>query len=302
MIERSSAANHSIIVIGGPTASGKTRLAIELARHYGTEIISADSRQFYRELRIGNARPNEEELAAVPHHFIADRSIHDHLNAGGFEREALTRVAEIHRRSPVVIVVGGSGLYIKSLTEGLDHFPPVPEKIKKRVTGLSTLEGLAGLQAALKQADPDYFATVDQQNPRRLERALAVSWTAGRPYSTFLSTGRAPRPFNIIYLHPTFERVHLYERIHTRCHTMLATGLLDEVTSLLPYHGLPVLETVGYQEFFPHLAGTTSLDRATELFLRNSHRYAKRQITWLRRDGFWNPVRNANEAVKLIER
>ncbi len=201
----------------------------------------------------------------------------------------------------MAIVVGGSGLYLKALAEGLDHFPPVPEGVKQRVADLEQQEGLAGLQHALEKADPIYFAQVDRQNSRRLARALAVSWTAGRPYSTFLGADRAPRPFRITYLHPTFERADLYARIETRCHAMLAAGLLEEVASLLPQRGLPVLETVGYQEFFPHLAGDTSLGRSTELFLRNSRRYAKRQITWLRRDGFWNGVNNLEEAVVMCE-
>ena len=270
-----------LIVIGGPTASGKTGLAIEVARHYDTEVLSADSRQFYREMRIGNARPTREELATVPHHFIADRSLDEPLTAGTYAEEALGVLDKLFQRRPVAVLAGGSGLYIRALCEGLDDFPEITEAARTQVQGLFLESGLAGLQAELRRLDPAYHAEVDLQNARRLERALRVCYTAGKPYSSFL--GKRPgRRFRSVYLQPAIDRASLYDRINRRVETMLAEGLEAEARDLYPRRGQPVLETVGYQEWWPHFAGEYDRERAVELIKRNSRRYAKRQATWFR--------------------
>lgn len=270
-----------LIVIGGPTASGKTGLAIEVARHYQTEIISADSRQFYRELEIGNARPTAVELAAAPHHFIADRSVIEPLTAGRFAEEALQKLQTIHATNDYAVVVGGSGLYLRALCEGLDEFPNVLPAALARVAELASAQGIAGLQAALATEDPDYYAVVDLQNARRIERALKVCYSGKAPYSSYLGK-RIARPFQSIYLQPDVDRPSLYECINARVDFMLAAGLADEARSLHPLRELPALQTVGYQEWWPHFAGEITEARAGELIQRNSRRYAKRQATWFR--------------------
>ena len=270
-----------LIVIGGPTASGKTRLAIDVARHYGTEILSADSRQFYREMCIGNARPDSEELAEVPHHFIADRSLREPLTAGTFADEALQTLDRLYKDTSVAVLVGGSGLYLRALCEGLDEFPDISEGAAAQVQRLSNTEGLPGLREALHRLDPDYYAVVDQQNSRRLERALRVCYASGKPYSSFLGK-RVERPFRCRYLQPAIDRRMLYDRINTRVDRMLHRGLEAEARSLFAYRDLPVLQTVGYQEWWPYFNGDYGRERAIELIKRNSRRYAKRQSTWFR--------------------
>ena len=285
-----------LIVVGGPTASGKTRLAIDLARALGTEILSADSRQFYTEMCIGNARPTPDELAAVPHHFVADRSVSRPLNAGGFAEEALARLHELHARHRAVVLVGGSGLYIRAVTEGLDDFPTVTTLALERVARLAATEGLPGLQRELARLDPAYFEQVDRQNPRRLERALRVCYTAGRPYSDFLGRPQ-PRPFRTVTLRPAVERAELYGRIEERVDRMLAEGLEEEARALDLLRPMPVLQTVGYQEWWPHFAGDYGRERAVGLIKRNSRRYAKRQLTWFRD---YPTVADADAALRLL--
>ncbi|WP_104421216.1 tRNA (adenosine(37)-N6)-dimethylallyltransferase MiaA [Neolewinella xylanilytica] len=286
-----------LIVIGGATASGKTQLAIELARHFGTEILSADSRQFYREMRIGNARPTEAELAAAPHHFIADRSLAEPLTAGTFAEAALPLLDRIYQDRSVAILAGGSGLYIRAVCEGLDDFPAVSEGAEARVQRLSSEEGLAGLQRELARLDPEYYATVDRQNHRRLERALRVCYTSDTAYSSFLGKPQE-RPFRPIYLQPLIDRESLYDRINQRVNHMLEAGLEAEVAALREERYRPVLQTVGYQEWWPYFDGTYDRDRVIELIQRNSRRYAKRQRTWFRE---YRPVATADEAIALIE-
>ena len=285
-----------LIVVGGPTAAGKTRLAIELAHKLGTEIISADSRQFYKEMRIGNARPDPAELAAVKHHFVADRSLSDPLHAGGFADAALERIRELHTRHRTAVMVGGSGLYIRAVTEGLDDFPPISPEATRRVAELATAEGLPGLQRETIRLDPGYYETVDRQNPRRLERALRVCYTAGRPYSSFLGQ-QSPRPFRTVTLRPAVERRELYRRIDKRVDRMLTQGLEAEARTLIPFRDLPVLQTVGYQEWWPYFDGDYDEERAVELIKRNSRRYAKRQLTWFRD---YPEVADATAALRLL--
>jgi tRNA dimethylallyltransferase len=284
-------------VVGGPTASGKTSLAIDFARHFGTEIISGDSRQFYREMAIGNARPEAEELAAARHHFIADRSIHEPLTAGRFAAEALVRLEEVFGTNDKAVLVGGSGLYLRALCAGLDEFPEVTEAARTRVQTLLVEQGLTGLQAELRRLDPAYFATVDQQNGRRLERALKVCYTAGAPYSSFLGK-RPQRPFQCVYLQPKMERPKLYDRINRRVDLMVDAGLEAEARALLPHRDLAVLQTVGYQEWWPYFKGLCTRDRTLELIRQNSRRYAKRQVTWFGRGGLYQPVDGLEDALR----
>ena len=289
----------TLIVLGGPTASGKTALAIELAQYFGTEIISGDSRQFYREMEIGNARPTPDELAAARHHFVADRGVLQPLTAGGFEREGLARLAEIFQRNDHAVLAGGSGLYLRALSEGLDDFPEVTEAARTRVRGLVNEHGPDGLRAELERLDPAYFATVDQQNTRRLERALLVCYTSGQPYSSFLGK-RKQRDFRCVRLRTHPERPLLYDRINRRVDLMLELGLEAEAKALLPHRNLPALQTVGYQEWWPYFDGEYNHDRAVELIKQNSRRYAKRQVTWFGRGGVYRAVDGVGEAVELI--
>lgn len=290
---------NTLIVIGGSTASGKTSLAIDVARHFGTEIISGDSRQFYREMRIGNARPDEHELAAVPHHFIADRSLHMPLTAGRFAEEALECLKTIFERNSVAVLAGGSGLYLRALCEGLDEFPEVTDAARAQVQSLFEEQGVVGLQQELARLDADYFGAVDQQNPRRLERALQVCYSSGEAYSSFL--GNSPeRPFQCYYFRREWPRPELYARINHRVDLMLAAGLEEEARSLFPYRNQPVLQTVGYQEWWPCFEGEYSRDRAIALVKQNSRRYAKRQETWFRRGNVYAPVQGAEEVIQAL--
>lgn len=276
-----------LLVLGGPTASGKTALAIRLAQHFNTAIISADSRQFYREMSIGTAKPDEEELALVPHHFINSVSIHSAYNVGDFERDALALLEQLYENHQIVLLVGGSGLYVKALCEGLDEFPETPIAIREAWEVFYQEHGLQALQEALRKADPAYYKLVDLQNPHRLIRALAVCQASGKPFSSFRKGTKAPRLFRPVFIELGWDRAALYQRIDARVEQMMAKGLLQEVKSLLPYRALPALQTVGYQELFAYFDGTCSLEAAIAQIQQNSRRYAKRQLTWSRRDGYW---------------
>jgi tRNA dimethylallyltransferase len=272
-----------LIVIVGATASGKTSLGIRLAQKYDTVILSADSRQFYREMSIGTAKPTEEELVAAPHHFIDNLSIHDKYSVGDYEKEAITLLDEIFETKDVALMVGGSGLFIKSVLEGLDEFPDVPNEIKEKLIQLEKEEGIEALQNMLKEKDPNYFSEVDIHNPHRLIRALSVIEASGKPFSSFRNQAAKKRNFQAIIIQLDWEREKLYERINQRVDLMLEAGLLDEVKSLLPLKYLNALQTVGYQEIFDYLDNNISKEEAIRLVKRNSRRYAKRQMTWLRK-------------------
>ncbi|QEC52335.1 tRNA dimethylallyltransferase [Anseongella ginsenosidimutans] len=273
-----------LIVISGPTASGKTALSIELARHYQTEIISADSRQFYRELPIGTAQPSATELAAAPHHFIASRSVFEELNAGRFEAEALELISRLFKVHDQLILTGGSGLFIDAVCRGLDELPRVNPGTREALNQKHREEGLHPLQEMLREADPVYYEKIDLNNPQRVIRALEVFISSGKPYSSFLKENAKPRPFRIQKFAIDLERSLLYERINARVDAMLSAGLVEEARKVYPYRHLKTLETVGYAELFEYFDGHISLEEAVELIKRNTRRFAKRQVTWLKRD------------------
>lgn len=271
------------MAVVGPTAIGKTALGISLAQHFGTEIIGADSRQFFKEMPIGTAVPSTAELAAVPHHFIQHKSIFEPYSVGAFEQEALQELDRLFKTKEVVVLVGGSGLYVDAVAFGLDVFPKVGAELRKRLTQQWEREGLASLQRALAARDPEYYKVVDRQNPRRLLRALEVCLTAGQPYSSFLKQRKERRGFRALYVGLRAPREVVYERINARVDAMLEAGLLQEARSLYPYRSLNALQTVGYRELFGYFDGAISLDEAVAEIKKHTRRFAKRQLTWLRR-------------------
>lgn len=274
----------TLIVIVGPTGSGKTALAVTLARHFFTPIISTDSRQFYRGLPIGTAQPTAEELSLAEHHFIADREVEDDFNSGRYEHEALARLDELFKSHDVVIAVGGSGLYIQALCEGMDNLPEADDELRQRLKQRLESEGLEAMYMELCQLDPEYADVVDRHNPARVMRALEVCITSGKPYSEQRKGTKQTRPFRIIKIGTDLPRDILYERINLRVDMMIADGLEAEARAMLPKRHLNALQTVGYREMFDYFDGKCSLDEAVELIKRNSRRYAKRQLTWFRRD------------------
>ena len=276
-----------LLVIGGATATGKTALAIWLATHFDTEILSADSRQFYREMHIGTAKPDRAELEAAPHHFIDSLSVSDDFSVGDFEREALRVLDEIFHRKDLAILVGGSGLFIRAVCEGLDRFPEVPAETRKFVEIQEQKQGLAWLQKELQRLDPAHYAVVDRQNPARLRRALEVCLASGQPYSTFLKGGKPARPFQPVYILLDLPRGELYARIDTRVEAMVVAGLEAEARALLPFRNRPALRTVGYEEWFDYFEGKIGREEAVEKIKQHSRNYAKRQATWFRKHGEW---------------
>ncbi len=274
-----------LVVVGGPTASGKTAFAIQLAKHFNTEIISCDSRQFYREMNIGTAKPSVEEMQGVTHHFLSQLSIFDSYNVGDFERDAIALLKILHQKYDIIIAVGGSGLYLKAVCEGLDTFPEVPENIRQEVRQLYAEQGLKYLQKELQVVDPEYYTIVDQQNPHRLIRALEVTRASGKPFSSFHKNRSKQRPFQSIGLQIDLPREALYDRINQRVDDMMQKGLLQEAETLLPNQHLVALQTVGYQELFNYFNKKITLEEAVDKIKQNSRNYAKRQLTWWRRDG-----------------
>ncbi len=272
-----------LIIIAGATASGKTALAIDLANRFGAEILSCDSRQFFREMTIGTAKPDAEELAAAPHHFIDSLSIEEDYNVGDFERDALQWLENYYQKKNIAIMVGGSGLYIKAVCEGLDSYPKVDKSIRLALQELLEKEGIAALQNELQQLDPLYYAKVDLANSQRVIRALEICRGTGQPFSSFQGKNEVKRPFEVIQLGIKWERPKLYERINLRVDLMLEQGLEAEARGLYPLRHLNALQTVGYQEFFDYFDGNISQTKAVELIKRNSRRYAKRQMTWFRK-------------------
>ncbi len=276
-----------LIVIAGPTAVGKTSTTIKIAQHFDCEIINSDSRQFYREMTIGTAKPSEQELKSIHHHFIDNLSIHDSYNVGDFEKDTHALLKEVFKTKDVVLMTGGSGLYIRAVTEGLDKFPDIPAKILADLNHIYKSDGIAGLQEELRQVDLDYYNSIDIHNHRRIIRALSVFKASGQPFSSFLNQKKEKKDFEIHYILLERDREELYQRINLRVDLMVDAGLEEEARSLFEFKGLKSLQTVGYQEFFSYFDGTISRDDAIELIKRNSRRYAKRQMTWFRKRPHW---------------
>jgi len=288
-----------LIVIGGATATGKTGVAIQLAQHYRAEILSCDSRQFYKEMTIGTAKPTAEELSQAKHHFIDTLSIHEEYTVGNYEKDALQVLETIYQNQDLAIVVGGSGLFIRALCEGLNEFPAVSESINNDLQKVLETEGIQALQKELQSTDPVYYNRVDSQNERRLIRALGVIRASGQAFSHFQDAPKATRSFTPIYIHLHKERELLYQKINHRVDLMMEAGLLEEARSLYLSKKLKSLQTVGYQEFFDYFDDKITLAEAVELVKRNSRRYAKRQGTWFRKDAHWASFR-AEQVEEMI--
>lgn len=275
----------TLIVVLGPTGSGKTDLSMELAERFGAPVISFDSRQVFRGMPTGTAQPTPEQLGKVKHYFIADREITEEYNSGIFEKEALALLDTLFRTYPYVVAVGGSGLYIDALCHGLDELPIADRAIREELERRLAAEGLGNLAAQLRELDPGYYGTVDRNNPARVIRALEVCLASGRPYSSQRSGKHVRRDFDIVKIGIEMPRAELYDRINRRVDMMVEQGLEQEARALYPYRQLNSLNTVGYKEMFGYFDGSLTFEEAVELIKRNSRRYAKRQMTWFGRDG-----------------
>ncbi|RKX17603.1 MAG: tRNA (adenosine(37)-N6)-dimethylallyltransferase MiaA [Candidatus Zixiibacteriota bacterium] len=274
----------TLVVIGGPTAVGKTAVAIELAKHFTTEIISADSRQFYREMTIGTAKPTNEERQAVRHHFIDSLSIHDYYNAWQFEQDVLKFLETYFKRHDIVFLTGGSGLYIDAVCHGLDDLPTIKSEIRQNLLDRYEKEGIEGIRFELKQVDPEYYLQVDLKNPQRILHALEIFYQTGKKFSVMRKEQAAERPFKIVKIIIHQEREILYERINDRVDKMIEKGLIKEAKLLYSHRQLSPLQTVGYRELFDHFDGRYDLEEAVRLIKRNTRHYARRQISWFKRD------------------
>lgn len=288
-----------LICIVGPTGIGKTALSIQLANIFNTEIISADSRQFYKEMNIGTAVPTTDELSAVKHHFIQHKSILETYSVGDFERDAISKLEELYKIKNVAVMVGGSGLYVDAVVNGLDHFPPVPEGVRVILNNDFQKLGIAYLQNELKLVDPLYYSKVDTDNPHRLIRALEIYRATGKTYSSYLQKNRTTRNFRTLIIGLTAERSIIYDRINQRVDEMMAEGLLHETEKLLPHKDLNALQTVGYKELFDYLDGKVTLPFAISEIKKNTRRFAKRQLTWFNKnvDIQWFPFNAAEENI-----
>ncbi|MCX7986321.1 MAG: tRNA (adenosine(37)-N6)-dimethylallyltransferase MiaA [Bacteroidales bacterium] len=288
-----------LLIITGPTAVGKTDFAIEVASALKTEIISADSRQIYKELRIGTARPTDEQLLKVPHHFIACCSIHEYYNASIYEEAVINLLKQLFRNNDIVILTGGSGLYIDAVCFGIDDLPTIDPKIRQELSERLKIEGLEVLRNELRQIDPIYCQSADLANPKRVLKALEVYTMTHRPYSSFLTRKAKKRDFEPVFVVLDLPRNELHQRINRRVDQMIQAGLVEEARSLFPFRHLNALNTVGYKELFDYLDGKFELDDAIELIKRNTRRYARRQLTWFRKynDALWL---NPNEMDKLF--
>lgn len=292
-----------LIVIVGPTAVGKTSLSIRLAQKYQAEIISADSRQFYKEMEIGTAKPSNIELAAAPHHLVNNLSIAENYSVGQFEKDALMILEKIFMQQPLAIMVGGSGLYVDAVCKGLDEFPEISPEYREDLNRQFEKEGLRFLQQMLEAKDPEYYNLVDKQNPQRLIRALEVILATGKTFTSFRKRKKVQRPFEILKIGLEMDREVIYERINLRMDQMIAQGLFEEAEKLYPRKELNALQTVGYQEIFGHLNGEYDREEAIRLLKRNSRRYAKRQMTWFKRDDntYWFHPSSLQEIERLID-
>ena len=278
-----------VIAVVGPTAIGKTKLAIALAQHYKTEILSADSRQFYKEMQIGTAVPSTEELEAVKHHFIQHKSIFETYSVGDFEKEAISKLNELFKNNDVAVIVGGSGLYVDAVANGLDDFPKVAPEIREKLKMELKTKGIISLQKRLKELDAEYYKKVALENPHRIIRALEICLGTGKPYSSFLNQKKKFRNFKTVYIGLQAEREIIYNRINQRVELMMNEGLLQEAQQLYAHRNLNALQTVGYKELFNFIDHKWPLDTAIEEIKKNTRRFAKRQLTWYRKNAtiFW---------------
>ena len=292
----------TVYIIVGPTAIGKTALAIQLAKHLQTEIISADARQCYKELNIGVARPSIEELNQVPHHFIASHSIQETVNASVFEHYALSITEKLFETKDNIVMVGGTGLYIKAFCEGLDDIPAIDPSVRQHILSSYETNGLAWLQSEVAQKDPAYWEQAEQENPQRLMRALEVMEGLGKSILTFQCRQKKERPFKIVTIGMEMDRALLYDRINLRVESMIANGLEQEVKNLLPYFSLNALQTVGYREWLPYFNKEASLKEVIASIQQNTRHYAKRQMTWFKKDATvqWFDANNTNLFNELL--
>lgn len=293
-----------LICVVGPTAIGKSSLAIKLAQAFSTEIISADSRQFFKEMCIGTAVPSEAELSAAPHHFIQNKSVFEDYSVGDFEKDAIAFLNTYFKKNNVAVMVGGSGLYVDAVVRGLDTFPEVPSEIREQLNFELNNKGVESLQNELKKADPTYFEKVDIQNPHRLIRALEIYRATGKPYSSFLNKETINRDFETLFIGLTAERETIYTRINHRVDQMIEAGLIDEAKSLLPYKEKNALQTVGYRELFEYFEGKISMKDAISEIKKNTRRFAKRQNTWFKKneDIHWfNYQTDASTIINFIK-
>ncbi len=292
-----------LIVIAGPTAVGKTDVAIQVAQHFGTEIVSADSRQCYREMSIGTAKPNAEELARVKHYFIDSHSINEELNAADYERLALDYCTTIFKDNDIAVVCGGTGLYIKALCEGIDNMPPTNRDIERTLQEHYEEKGISWLQQIVSDEDPEFFAGAEQQNPARLIRALAFKRTTGHSIVQYRSGLIKERPFGVIKIALDLPREELYSRINHRVDLMMGMGLWEEASALYQHRQLKNLQTVGYSEIFDCLDGKISREQSINLIKQHSRNYAKRQLTWFRKDDAyrWFSPQSADTIIHYLE-
>lgn len=294
---------NTLITIVGPTAIGKTALSIELAKHFNADIISCDSRQFYKEMTIGTAVPEKHELAAAKHHFIQNRSIFEDYNVGDFEKDALKKLDELFKKNAIQIMVGGSGLYVDAVLKGLDYFPKVDKTIREKLNKTLEEKGLTHLQNQLKALDIETYNNIAIDNPQRVIRALEICIGTETPYSTYKNKPKTKRNFNSIKIGLTADRDIIYQRINQRVDLMMANGLLDEAKSLYEYKHLNALQTVGYRELFSFFNGEFDKDFAISEIKKNTRRFAKRQLTWFRKDGaiIWFDFKTSkNEILKEL--
>lgn len=275
---------HLLIVITGPTAVGKTDVAISVAQHFACDIVSADSRQFYRELKIGTAAPTEEQLTSVKHHFVGHISVDDAYDVSKYEAASMELLPRLFEKNPVAVLTGGSGLYIQAVCSGMDNLPDSEPEIRKELRGKYENEGIEPLQLMLQQLDPEYYEQVDLANPNRLLRALEVCLGTGKPFSSFRKNLPAPRNFKVLKVGLDLPRAELHNRINARVDQMMNDGLLEEAHRFYPLRHLNALKTVGYKELFDHFDGNVSLEEAVEKIKTNTRRYARRQITWFKKD------------------
>ena len=294
----------TLIIILGPTAVGKTGLSINIAKQINTSIISCDSRQFYKELKIGTAPPDKNQLKSVKHYLIGNKSIHNYYNVFQFEHDALSALKSIFNTSDYALMTGGSGMYIDVICKGIDDIPDIDEQLRSELTEKYNIEGIESLRFDLKRLDPEYFKKVDLKNKNRMLRAIEVSIQTGKPYSTFRKNKKAIRDFDIIKIGLYRERAELYNRINRRVDKMFEQGLLDEAGELFKHKHLNALNTVGYKELFDYFEGNISFEKAVELIKRNSRRFAKRQITWFKRDKdiVWFKAEDENLIIEYIDK